>query len=155
MTHGILHDIGKFALYSIGLMMREKGIHLHNYDDETLQSNTLKREEHLIGVNHAIIGGMLANKWNLSERICSVIECHHQPSFYGITELPENYTEDIAVICIADLVVNQFMGENNQLPIPHNTFFDMLNLQSQISTILTEKLKAKLSKAREFVKSLK
>jgi len=154
MTQGVLHDIGKFALYDIGKRMMGKGIILPSLDNISPDTPFLKREELLFGVNHAIISGMLANKWNLSERICTVLECHHYPSFFNINDVPSEYLEDITVICLADLIVNRFMGENTQLPEPSRACFDVLGLKPPIENLLTDELKLKLSKAREFVQSL-
>ena len=114
MTLGILHDIGKFAFYAISKMMKEKGVKSLYHDDISSGMHLLKREERFLGVNHTIIGGMLARKWNLSERISSVLEYHHFPSFFGINEIPAEYLEDISAICIADLIVNHFTEENIQ-----------------------------------------
>ncbi len=80
-TMGILNDIGKFALYNIGMMMREKGFTSPFLNDISPNTSLLKMEEILFGVNHSIISGMLVCKWNLSERISTVLEYHHYPSF--------------------------------------------------------------------------
>ena len=154
MTLGILHDIGKFALYEIGKMMKKKGLKLPSLDNISTDTYLLHKEEIFFGVNHAIVGGMLANKWNLSEKICNVIEYHHYPSFFAVNKVPPEYLEDIIVICLADIIVNRFMGEETQLPEPHHTFFDVLGLKPPIENLLTDKLISKLSKAREFVQSL-
>ena len=153
-TMGILHDIGKFALYNIGMMMREKGLTSPFLNDISPNTPLLKMEEILFGVNHSTISGMLASKWDLSERISTVLEYHHSPSFFTVNKVPQKYLEDIIVICLADLVVNRFMGENIQLPEPHHTFFDVLGLKPPIENLLTDELISKLSKAREFVHSL-
>ncbi len=154
MTLGILHDIGKFALYAIGMMMMGKGITSPALFDISPDTPLLKREELLFGVNHGIIGGMLTSKWNLSEKICTVLEYHHYPSFFNINKVPSEYLEDITVICLADLIVNRFMGENTQLSEPSRACFDVLGLKPPIENLLTDELKSKLSKAREFVQSL-
>jgi len=154
MTMGILHDIGKFALYEIGKMMKKKGIKIPSLDDIPSDTHLLKKEEIFFGVNHSTISGILASKWNLSERISTVLEYHHYPSFFAIHKVPPKYLEDIIVICLADLVVNRFMGEGIQLPEPHHTFFDVLGLKPPIENLLTDELISKLLKAREFVHSL-
>ena len=153
-TLGILHDIGKFALYDIGMMMMEKGITYPTLYNISPDTPLLKREEILFGVNHAIISGMLASKWNLSEKISTVLEYHHYPSFFNINEMPSEYLEDITTICLADLVVNRFMEENTQLPEPHHTFFDVHDVKPPIENLLSDELKSKLTKAKEFVLSL-
>jgi HD-like signal output (HDOD) protein len=154
MTMGILHDIGKFALYGIAKMMEKKGIKFSAIEDSSHDTYLLEREERLVGVNHAIIGGMLANRWNLSDKIRAVLEYHHFPSFFKMSEIPSPYLEDITAICLADLAVNCFLMENIRLPEPHRAFFEILGLKPPIENILTIEMKTILSKAVEFVRSL-
>ncbi len=70
------------------------------------------------------------------------------------SKVPPEYFEDIIVIYLADFVVNRFMGENIQLPEPHNTFFDVIGHKPPLKNLITDELISNLSKAREFVHSL-
>jgi HD-like signal output (HDOD) protein len=155
MTLGILHDIGKFALNGIGEMMREKGYEFSRIDNIDSTNPVLNTEESILGVNHSIIGGMLTNKWNLSDRICTVVEYHHFPSYYGIKEIPAEYLEEISAICISDILVNNFLDSTAKIPTPHRVFFEILGIKPQIDNLLTDELKLKLLRAKEFVCSIK
>ncbi len=37
-------------------------------------------EKASVGQNHAEIGGMLAQRWNLTDRVAEAIACHHNPN---------------------------------------------------------------------------
>ena len=100
----MLHDIGKFALYTIGMHAKRMGMKAHGLHDMSPNASLLEKEERLFGVNHAIVGGMLAQKWNLSDRISSVLEYHHFPSFFPIEDVPEDYRENVASVSIADII---------------------------------------------------
>ncbi len=153
MTMGILHDIGKFALNAIDMNKYpsvKQTFDKRNSPDIPL----LSKEEKVFGLNHAIIGGMLAEKWNLSERICVVIEYHHFPSFFGINDIKSEYIEDITLICFADLIVNIITGEKKGLIEPHPLFFDVLGTNPPIDNLITEEIRLKLSKAKEIIESL-
>jgi len=39
----------------------------------------LEAEEKLFGINHAIIGGKIAEQWNFPEEISTAIRFHHRP----------------------------------------------------------------------------
>jgi len=153
MTMGILHDIGKFALYSIGMMMKKMNVKLSTTVEYSADAPLLAKEEALFGVNHAIIGGLLTERWNLSERIREVLEFHHYPSFYGIKEIESEYLEDIAAICLADLAVNRTQGVDHGLNEPHPIFFDILGFEPPLENIITDDLRAKLDKASTFIDS--
>ena len=152
-TMGILHDIGKYALYMMDKMIREKGIGAARPEAES-DMPFLKREEQYFGVNHSIVGGMLANQWNLSERICSVLEYHHHPSFYPLESLPEQYRENIAAISMSDMVVNRFTGEDMGLCDLSGEYYDQLGLNPPLERVLSDNVVKRLSKAREFILSI-
>jgi HD-like signal output (HDOD) protein len=154
MTQGILHDIGKFALYVMGTLMRKKGLKLMYSGSDDTSSNLLKWEERVFGVNHTVIGGMLGAKWNLSERVCSALELHHHPSFFDISDIPPAYLDDVCIISVADSLVNRFLGEPVDIPEPQPEFLEALGRKGPVGSLLTVELKAKLAKAGEFVGSL-
>lgn len=72
---GLLHDIGKlvFSQYLFDdfdkalTMAEEEGIPLY------------EAEKRVMGVDHAEMGGALAEKWNLQEGLVSAILMHHDP----------------------------------------------------------------------------
>jgi HD-like signal output (HDOD) protein len=46
----------------------------------------LEAEERLFGINHALIGGKIAEKWNFPREISTAIAFHHRPDLTGDTE---------------------------------------------------------------------
>lgn len=131
LTMGMLHDIGKFALYTIGVLMQRKGIRPPGASDIPRDISLLEKEERLFGANHAVIGGLLAERWNLSVRIRSVLECHHHPSFFGVSEIPSEYVEDVAAVCIADLMANRASHPEEPVKAPHRLYYDLLGLDPE------------------------
>ncbi len=158
LTLGLLHDIGKFALYHIAFQLKEKGIKPKGIGKDLQETQyLLEKEELLFCVNHNIIGSMLAKKWNLSKRIISVLECHHYPSFFDSNGIPSEYSdfeEEISTICISDLIATQFTENSLHLPEPHPHFFEVLGSKPPLENVITPELLKKLEKAREFVKVL-
>lgn len=73
---GLLHDIGKVA---INLFVREQ---FDQIMERALQERIpfVEAEQAVLGFNHAIAGGLIAEKWNLPPSLVSVIKYHHQPS---------------------------------------------------------------------------
>jgi HD-like signal output (HDOD) protein len=153
LTLGLLHDIGKFVLYDIASLMRERKIAMGTGTPGNEQF-LLAREERLFGVNHTVVGRLLAEKWNLSDRFAAVLQHHHSPSFYGISELPGEYIEDITAVCIADLLVHRFRGADNELPAPHSHFFALIGEPQSLDDLLTEERVTVLNRAHEFVAAL-
>ncbi len=151
LTLGMLHDIGKFALYTIGMMMQQKGIRPNRSGDIPRDAELLQKEEHLFGANHALIGGMLAERWNLSARIRTTLECHHHPSFFGVTEIPSEYLEDVAVVCIADLMVNRAARPDSPVKAPHQIFYDVIGLDPELDLTIPQSVMEKFELFRGMV----
>jgi HD-like signal output (HDOD) protein len=154
-TYGILHDIGKYVLYKLVVLMKKKRIRPFKSKTFSSLSLLLEKEETLFGANHTVIGSMLAEKWDLSEKICAVLEYHHYPSFWSPDSIPTEYREAVTIICISDFIVNQVCGKIIRQPEPASEYFDILELTSPTDTIVSMKLEKKIEEAKQFVNLLK
>lgn len=69
----LIHDIGKLVIV--------RTVHLRPRDIlaecQRNEQTWVEAEQHLIGFNHAEVGGMLARHWNLPEELAGAIEQHH------------------------------------------------------------------------------
>ncbi|MBN1293874.1 MAG: HDOD domain-containing protein [Candidatus Latescibacteria bacterium] len=148
---GLLHDIGKFLLCNIAFAMKQKRIKPKSVTTLNQDAAILEREEHLFGVNHSIMGVMLARKWGLSDRIASVIEYHHYPSYFDLNEIPCEYLEDITSICIADHIINYLENKSSMHPIPPESFFNLLGFTLPVENVITVDIRKKIEKAKSFL----
>lgn len=91
---GLLHDIGKVA---IDLFVRAQ---FDQIMERALQDRIpfVEAEQAVLGFNHAMAGGLIAEKWNLPPLLVSVIKYHHQPS-----SAPDR-DPMISVVHLADLL---------------------------------------------------
>ncbi|MBN1290907.1 MAG: HDOD domain-containing protein [Candidatus Latescibacteria bacterium] len=154
LTLGLLHDIGKYVLFNAAIIMRKKGMKIGDISNDSARSYMLKHEEEMFGVNHAVMGSMIAKKWGLSERLYTVLEYHHYPSFFGLETIPEKYVRDVAVVSISDYIINILTGKN-QLPMPSQVFFDILGLEPIKGNVISDGLRNKLEKAQDMLTYLK
>ncbi len=153
MTLGLLHDVSKFALYPLAVMLKEKGIRPKRTSELSESSYLLEKEEALFEVNHAIVGSLLAKKWKLSDRFISVLEYHHYPSFFDRGEIPDEYIHEITAISLADYLVHVYTDTANILPMPMPEFFNIAGVKPSPEDILTSETVAKLDKAKIFMGS--
>ena len=151
MTLGILHDIGKYALFKLAVILKRKRLKDLKTGRLSPHSTILKKEEQLFGINHAIMGSMLARKWELSERICSMIECHHYPSFWGIDTIPSEYVNDIVTICFSDLIVKRLTSKEEMIPEPSKEYFGILGLKPPLEHVITNELETIIENAKKFI----
>jgi HD-like signal output (HDOD) protein/DNA-binding CsgD family transcriptional regulator len=93
----LLHDVGKLVLlhaYS-GYPAR---IHQHARTPE----ERIRRERRELGVDHALVGGVLLRRWGLPNSLATPIEHHHDRDFGG----------DAAFIRLADMLAHNEQGES-------------------------------------------
>ena len=63
-----------------------------------------------------------------------------EKGIYHVNEVSSEHLEDITIIFLADLVLNRFMKENTQLPVPHPIFFDVIGQKPLLENLLTDEL---------------
>ena len=73
---GLLHDIGKLMLDQYFKVNWDHLLELGQRHNLSL----IEAEEHLLGLNHAQVGGELARKWELPLRLVEAIAYHHTPT---------------------------------------------------------------------------
>lgn len=73
MVTAMLHDIGKLVL-----MQAYPGYPGQVHGDARTPEERIHRERRELGVDHALVGGVLARRWGLPKSIAATIEAHHQ-----------------------------------------------------------------------------
>ena len=95
MVTALLHDVGKLVL-------------LHAYPGYPAQvhgraqtpEERIHRERRELGVDHALVGGVLARRWGLPKTVASAIERHHSDDTGG----------DAALVRVADMLAHYTQG---------------------------------------------
>ncbi len=78
---GLLHDIGKIVLLSLDARLLDQ---ISDLVKNRRIRTTAILEELSIGISHATIGGLIAEKWNFPEELVDAIRHHHSPLDPGI-----------------------------------------------------------------------
>jgi putative nucleotidyltransferase with HDIG domain len=92
----LLHDVGRLVISN--LHPGDRG-HL----DATIKTpeQRLREERDRLGIDHALVGGVLARRWNVPQRIAVAIERHHADDAEGLA----------AMVAAADMVAHYSQGE--------------------------------------------
>jgi len=92
----LLHDIGRLVISKLHPGRR-------TYFDATARTpeQRLREERDQLGIDHALVGGVLARRWNVPQRIAVAIERHHAEDAEGLA----------AVVAAADMVAHYSQGE--------------------------------------------
>ncbi len=95
MVTSLLHDIGKLVL-----VHAYPGYPSQVHGEARTPEDRLQRERRELGVDHALVGGVLARRWTLPKSIASVIERHHAADSTG----------EAALVRLADMLAHYVLG---------------------------------------------
>ena len=91
----LLHDVGKLVL-----MHAYPGYPHQVHGPARTPEERLHYERRELGVDHALVGGVLARRWNLPKAVASAIERHHADDAEG----------DAAFVRLADMLAHYSQG---------------------------------------------
>ena len=95
MVTALLHDIGKLVL-----MHAYPGYPAQVHQGARTPEERIHRERRELGVDHALVGGVLARRWGLPKAVASVIERHHS----------EDASPEAAFVRLADMLAHYSLG---------------------------------------------
>ena len=155
-TIGLLHDIGKYfisTLEPVSGALPEAPLWKIMRPRPPLV--ILEQKEY--GVDHAVLGSMLADRWELSDTIKYGIEYHHYPSFMPPESIPSSYVMQSMILCLSDLICKALgygTDEDEILPV-RQEYYDMFNLSGNpvdlITPILTKEVKNAYLTVRAYI----
>ncbi len=103
---GLLHDIGRVILLSLGESAVRSVVKICGMRNEPPD---LILEEAVIGISHPMIGGLISKKWNFPNNIQKAIELHHTPYL-----IKDNADKDFVYpVYLADKVIEFNQGLEN------------------------------------------
>ena len=141
-TLGMLHDIAKIIMEQ-SLPQPDNGFSLD-------PRQRLKEELDLYGIDHATLGGHLARKWRMPERLSIAIERHHWPMFWPLREIAHESTDvikELALLSIADVAARNFMQELDGTYIG-NDYYRYINKPARMDSILKSEITRDLKRIR-------
>ena len=136
---GLLHDMGKIFLEmkdpeAYGAVARDM---VKNEDPVPVI------EHHRFGIDHAEVGGRMAERWNLPHTLQAAILHHHTPLQNGqVPGLDRKSSELVSIITYADFVAwSQGLGsvENGHIPVHNHPPKNIINvLKTCLEQIMDE-----------------
>ncbi|HEU4706337.1 MAG TPA: HDOD domain-containing protein [Solirubrobacterales bacterium] len=92
----LLHDIGRLVISRL-----HPGYKVYFDAVSRTPEQRLREEREQLGIDHTLVGGVLARRWNLPQRIAVAIERHHADDAEGLA----------AMVATADMVAHYCNGE--------------------------------------------
>jgi len=126
---GLLHDIGRLLIFQ---KLPEEAMQVVNIQRATPSKNLCEIEFEILGFDHAELGKVLCESWQLPESLSVAIGHHHTPRFNGEYEL------ETALLHVGNVMAHALeMGEEDSFEHQVNPdAWKMLNLsQSTIKKV--------------------
>jgi putative nucleotidyltransferase with HDIG domain len=95
LVSALLHDIGKLVL-----VHAYPGYPQHIHGDARTPEERVMRERRELGVDHGVVGGVLARRWGLPNRLATAIERHHS----------EDGGDEATIVRLADMLAHYGQG---------------------------------------------
>jgi len=92
----LLHDVGRLVISRL-----HPGYKVYFDAVSRTPEQRLREEREQLGIDHALVGGVLARRWNLPQKIAVAIERHHADDAEGLA----------AMVATADMVAHYTQGE--------------------------------------------
>ncbi|MEZ5077938.1 MAG: HDOD domain-containing protein [Solirubrobacterales bacterium] len=92
----LLHDVGRLVISRL-----HPGYKVYFDAISRTPEQRLRDERDQLGIDHALVGGVLARRWNLPQRVAVAIERHHADDVDGLA----------AMVAAADMVAHYSQGE--------------------------------------------
>jgi putative nucleotidyltransferase with HDIG domain len=92
----LLHDVGRLVISRL-----HPGYKVYFDANSRTPEQRLREEREQLGIDHALVGGVLARRWNLPQRLAVAIERHHADGADGLA----------AMVATADMVAHYCQGE--------------------------------------------
>lgn len=143
-TCSLIHDIGRLILDQF--IVRD-------YDKvEILQArgvtNQLEVERELYGIDHAKLGGFIAERWGFPKELCSPIRAHHR-RFSEKLSGPVNLTD---ILTLSNTIVNTFQFyDDNVSVVIHPFILERFGITEDDIVAMKYDLYKELSKADELL----
>jgi len=120
---GLLHDIGKIVEMQFLPDEFNQVMEVVNHENSLM----VMAEDHVLGFNHAMIGQLLAEKWNLPIKLGQVIAHHHRPEYAG------SFIMEASIVHLADILcraLNMGYGGDNKIPPLDKAAWESLRIKT-------------------------
>lgn len=139
---GLLCDIGKLGME---IALREIDLNTPEWQGRSFE----QIESTVLGMNHAELGSLIAQKWMLPESICQTIRFHHEPSKAGKNE--KLITSAVHVADLAVMMLGIGIGGDGLRYAADPESLTVLNFSGDDMPVLMDKISTDLeSVASEF-----
>ncbi|MFZ5775954.1 MAG: HDOD domain-containing protein [Thermodesulfobacteriota bacterium] len=143
---GLLHDLGKIPLNNCFAAEYRQTLDLADLEQGAL----VRAEEMMLGLDHGVVGRMIAEKWQLSPALRELLAFHHAPHQAG-----EKFRALVGVVALANSYANLFdfgsAGDRYPDILWMPELLSQLGMRWEDISTLHETVEAEIRKAQIFL----
>ncbi|MBN1115451.1 MAG: HDOD domain-containing protein [Oligoflexia bacterium] len=151
-TAGLLHDLGKAAMYAISPDDLIDISKTAERDKETFFDTEIKMN----GVRHTILGGLLAQRWRLPLVLSTAIRTHHI-HYYERVKMLGDLARPVTIVSVANMIAHNnrlgFGGDSKPRIIEDSELAVLGMGKNGLQAVIPVICKGVESSAREFLRS--
>ncbi|MDQ6974111.1 MAG: HDOD domain-containing protein [Mariprofundaceae bacterium] len=131
-TLGLFHDIGRMGLNTIPEFSAPANL--------DIEQGHLQYEVDRFACTHIEMGQLLAEHWQLPEKIMLGMKYHHHPAYAALTDIPETIRGEVLAVYLADILAIHFgfTCGHTGIILPHASFSEYLP-HTSLDTIAHDK----------------
>lgn len=153
-TCGLVHDMGKVALY-----IAEPNALVQLSELATSANKTFHNVELEQGTTpHSEIGRLLAERWQLPKSLQAAIRFHHEGEIGRRADLSSDFNQTVDVVMLANLLIHALKFGNSGHKTIEGAPVELLNRlrihQQGDMPVVIKKIKAQLEQGSEFIKMI-
>lgn len=142
-TLGMLHDIARTVM-TRSLAQPEAGFSVD-------PRQHLRQEIDAYGIDHATLGGILAQRWGMPPRLVSCIAKHHWPMFWPLREIGQangDIIKELSILAISDIAAKNFTQEITG-PYIGDDYYRYIHKAPRMDSILVPEITKDLYRIRK------
>ncbi len=146
-TLGMLHDIAR-TIMSKSLPQPEGGFSID-------PRQHLRQEIEIYGIDHATLGGILAQRWGMPPRLVSCITKHHWPMFWPLRDIGHVHKDiirELSILAISDIAAKNFTQEITG-PYIGDDYYRYINKPPRMDSILIPEITKDLKRIHRIMLS--
>jgi putative nucleotidyltransferase with HDIG domain len=141
---GLLHDLGKLVLDAYFNEDFTRVVQLAKEKEILI----IDAEQQVLGMDHAAVGGIVADKWNLHPALIKVIRFHHNPP------RAKESMRLVSIVHLADILcraIHLGNGGDNKIPCINEESWKLLDLNQQTIRSLFPEMEQEVENSKSFL----
>ena len=143
-TAGLLHDIGKIVLGMFVEVASQPILEAASAEHTSFD----EAERRILGIDHAEVGAILLDRWNLPRSIVDVVRWHHQPQEYEGESTSLDMVHVAEVLCLECGIGTGIDGLNYR---PSTAVMERVNLKPAAAEQVVSRMLSSLDEIRDVV----